>query len=88
MGSARLLLTAACLHLYPVRGPDPTLADLHALLLALAASDPVAWGALTRSPLPVVQFAAMELEEGRGRGPQAAISLAIQSVMAKLHTFA
>jgi hypothetical protein len=86
LGAARLILTAVCLHLYPVVGPDPTLADLHAFLASLGRPDPSAWDALALSPLALVQYVSADFNSGRGKGPQAAISLAIQAVTAKMHT--
>lgn len=83
---ARLIVTAVCLHLYPVVGPVPTLADLHAFLVSLARPEASAWSAMADSPLALVQYASAEFNGGRGRQPQMALSLAIQSVMAKLHT--
>lgn len=83
---ARLILTAVCLHLYPVVGPDPSLADLHAFLVSLARSEAWAWIAMADSPLALVQYACAEFDGGGGRRPQTTLSLAIQAVEAKLHT--
>ena len=80
VGAARLLLTAVCLHLYPVAGPDPTLADLHAFLVSLARQEPSAWDAMTLSPLGFVQYVSDDFHGGLGQELQEAISLAIQAV--------
>jgi hypothetical protein len=57
---ARLLLTAACLHLDSQNGPDPTWADLqHLLVRALRAPDSLAsFGA---SPMQFLRFTWAEL---------------------------
>jgi len=87
MASARLLLTAVCLHLYPLAGPDPTLADLHAFLVSLKGFEAWAWSALAESPLALAQYVAEDFKGGRDQGAEFALSLAIQGVTAKMHTF-
>lgn len=86
LASARLLLTAACLYLYPITGPDPALSDLQALLISLAASDPSTRAALARSAAGVVQYISMEFFDGRGLAQQEAISLAVEAVRQSMHT--
>jgi hypothetical protein len=84
-GAARLILTAVCLHIHPVAGPDPTLADLHAFLIALARPSAEVWAALSRSSMALVQYASCDFNDGRGRRAQDALSLAIKAVKAKLY---
>jgi hypothetical protein len=86
LGAARLILTAVCLHLHPVAGPDPTLTDLHAFLMALARPSAEVWATLSRSSMALVQYASCDFNGGRGLRAQDALSLAIQAVEAKLHT--
>ncbi len=87
LGDARLLLTAACLHLYPVAGPDPTLADLHAFLVSLGRPEARAWKAMAASPLGLVQYVAEEFKGESARSGSAALSLAIRAVEAKTHAW-
>lgn len=84
--AARLILTAVCLHLYPLAGPDPTMADVRAFLVSLAGAESGAWNALSTSSLALVQYVAEDFEGGRRKAHQDAISLAIQAVTAKMHT--
>ncbi|MBV9511640.1 MAG: hypothetical protein JO303_15310 [Caulobacteraceae bacterium] len=84
-GAARLILTAACLHLHPITGPDPTLGDLRAFLRALAAADPNAWADLARSPLGLVQYVGQDFGGGDTPRAQAALALAVQAVTLCMH---
>lgn len=84
--AARLILTAVCLHLYPLAGPDPTMADVRDFLVALAGSEASAWDALSASSMALVQYVAEEFEDGHRPAHHDAINLAIQAVAAKMHT--
>ena len=65
LSQARLLLTAACLHVHARIGPDPTIADLRRLLVSLRAGAG-AREALTSSPIQFVRYAAAELADSYG----------------------
>jgi hypothetical protein len=62
LSQARLLLTAACLHVHARIGPDPTVDDLRGLLVSLRAGAG-ARDALTSSPIQFVRYAAAELAD-------------------------
>jgi len=77
-GQARLILTAACLHVQARIGPDPTVGELRELLVALS-SGATAWSALASSPIQFVQYAAAEFGDAAD-GALSAINLAIQAL--------
>lgn len=62
LSQARLLLTAAFLHINARIGPDPTVADLQGLLVSLGAGAG-ARDALSASPIQFVRYAAAELAD-------------------------
>ena len=78
-GQARLVLTAACLHLQARVGPLPELSDLHQLLADMAGHDNQLRGAMALSPLQIVQYVAHEFL-GDAEGSDPAISLALRAV--------
>ncbi|MEW6597890.1 MAG: hypothetical protein AB1429_10375 [Pseudomonadota bacterium] len=80
LAQARLVLTAACLHIHARIGPDPTFDELRDLLLTLRASA-AAWTALAASPIQFVRYTAAELAETDG-GLGSAIDLAVRALNA------
>lgn len=79
LAQARLLLTAACLHIHARVGPDPTLAELRELVLNLGAGT-AAWQALASSPIQFVRYTAAELADTDGvLGP--AIDLTVRALL-------
>jgi hypothetical protein len=80
LADARLVLTAACLHVHARVGPDPTLGELRELLLNLQAGA-AAWAALTASPIQFVRYVAAELAEADG-ALASAIDVAVRALTA------
>ncbi len=80
-GQARLILTAACLHIQAGIGPDPTVGELRDLLLALG-SGATAWMALASSPIQFVQYVAAEFADSADGSLRSAIGLAVRAVNA------
>jgi hypothetical protein len=78
LAQARLVLTAACLHVHARIGPDPTFDELRDLLLNLRAGA-AAWTALAASPIQFVRYTAAELADSDG-GLGSAIDLAVRAV--------
>ena len=79
VAQARLILTAACLHIHAGIGPDPTLGELRDLLLNLQAGA-AAWAALAASPIQFVRYTAAELAESDS-GLRSAIDLAVRALV-------
>jgi hypothetical protein len=80
LAQARLVLTAACLHVHARVGPDPTLGELRDFLLNLRAGAP-AWTALAASPIQFVRYTAAELADAEG-ALASAIDLAVRALTA------
>jgi hypothetical protein len=78
LAQARLVLTAACLHIHARIGPDPTFDELRDLLLNLRVGAS-AWTALAASPIQFVRYTAAELADSDG-GLGLAIDLAVSAV--------
>jgi hypothetical protein len=78
LAQARLVLTAACLHVHTRIGPDPTFDELRDLLLKLRAGA-AARAALAASPIQFVRYTAAELADSDG-GLGLAIDLAVRAV--------
>lgn len=83
IGQARLILTAACLHVQSRIGPDPTLRDLRELLLRLGAGR-AAWAPLAASPIQFVQYAAAEFADASDGALTAAIGAAVRALNASV----
>jgi hypothetical protein len=78
LAQARLVLTAACLHVHARIGPDPTISELRDLLLSLGAGA-AAWAALAASPIQFVRYTAAEFADADG-ALGSAIDLAVRAV--------
>jgi hypothetical protein len=65
VAQARLVLTAACLHVHARVGPDPTLGELRDLVVSLGAGAG-AWTVLASSPIQFVRYMAAELADAHG----------------------
>ena len=82
LAHARLVLTAACLHVHARVGPDPTLGELRDFLHNLH-TGAAAWAALAASPIQFVRYAAAELADADD-----ALGLAIDVAVRALTTAA
>ena len=83
---ARLVLTAACLHAAGHLSVDPTFAEVEGVLRALASRETSALADLAKSPQQIVQYVACECGNADDVWVEAATSLAIQALTAKLYT--
>jgi hypothetical protein len=78
LAQARLVLTAACLHVHARVGPEPTLDELRDLLLNLGAGAS-SCAALAASPIQFVRYMAAELTDSNG-ALGSAIDLAVRAL--------
>jgi hypothetical protein len=82
--AARMVLSAACLHLHAQVGPEPGLEDVGRLLGGLLAQEPSAWAALRDCSIQFVQYAVVDLLDSRPELVKDALSEALRAVSAKL----
>jgi len=82
--AARMILSAACLHLHAQVGPEPGLEDVGHLLGGLLAQEPSAWAALRGSAIQFVQYAVEDLLDSSPELVKGALSDALLAVSAKL----
>jgi hypothetical protein len=79
---ARLVLTAACLHIHARIGPDPSLGDLRDFIMDLRGGA-ANWVTLAASPIQFVRYAAAEFGDAGG-ATRSVLDLVLRSLEATL----